>query len=836
MTLPWPLPLNTPPEVLRELSKTLTPTGIADYSALTIFSIAAATYLSRGYLWDRPDPYQHLVFERPQLKNGGAISSAAKETRNIAKKLEESNKDIVVFWGSQSGTAEKFANRLAREISLRFGLSAMTADLSDYDPETISEIPESKLVGLLLSTYGEGDPSDNTAEFWDWVNKTKNQPKLLSSIRYFAFGLGNRNYKYYNRVVDVAVDVLDKLGAKSVMPVGKADDAEGATQEDFMAWKESLFAVLKSLGYQEYEVQYMPTVSVQEDESLEPIDLHNGEPDGGSLKAQCSPIRPLAISASRELFNSPNRHCLHIDLDLTSQPEFTYKTGDHLAIWPGNPDSEIDRLLQVLGLLSRRSVPISIKSLDSATKIRIPSPTTAATLFRYYLEICGRVNRDNVLGLAQFAPTPDAKAYLQRLGQDKTSYAAFINKNHVNLGRLLQQASPETWKIPLSYLVETLPAMQPRYYSISSSSVISPRKASITVVVSATPVPENGDELIHGLTSNYLLAVSENLRSAAHPEGLTYHLNGPSGCLQGGKVLVHFRKSKFKLPTLAKCPLIMVGAGTGLAPFRAFIAERRQLQQIGKEVGEMLLIFGCRRPDEDFIYRGELEETTNALGGKLRIVTAYSREGKKQYVQDKIFEVEDDVFRLIDEGANFYICGKAEMAREVEKAVAEVMSVKGQDEDSLERKQKVKVSDSQPGDTRGVADELSLSLETKETPQIFKGVTVYINSTYNPHVSDHYLKQLLMTHGATISLSPSKKVSHIIVGKPNSGPGKGAGGGLAASKLQKEISRGGWKGFKVVFTEWVLESIEAGKRLSEAKFAMDIMPKGQRSVLSFTRV
>ncbi|KAE8385839.1 NADPH-cytochrome P450 reductase [Aspergillus alliaceus] len=679
MTPPWPLPLNIPPEVLQELSKSLTPSGIADYSALAVFSVAAATYLSRGYLWDQPDPYQHLVYERPQLKNGGAVGSAAKETRNIAKKLEETNKDMVVFWGSQSGTAEGFASRLAREISLRFSLSAMTADLSEYDPETISEIPQSRLVGFLLSTYGEGDPSDNSAEFWDWINKTKDHGQLLSSVRYFAFGLGNRNYKYYNRIIDVVVEELDKLGAKAVMPVGKADDAEGATQEDFMTWKESLFAILKGLGFQEHEVHYMPTLSVLEDETLEPIDLHNGEPEGGSLKAQCSPIRSLAISTSRELFNSPDRHCLHIDLDLTSQPEFTYKTGDHLAIWPGNPDSEVERLLQVLGLSLRRNVPINIKSLDSTAKVKIPSPTTVATLFRYYLEICGTVNRDDVVGLAQFSPTPAAKAYLQHLGKDKASYAAFINKNHVNLGRLLQQASTETWNIPLSYLVETLPLMQPRYYSISSSSVISPRKASITVVVSTTPVPENGDELIHGVTSNYLLAVSENLRSAPHPEGLTYHLNGPSNSLEGGKVLSHLRKSKFKLPTLAKCPLIMVAAGTGLAPFRAFIAERRQLQQIGKEIGEMLLVFGCRRPDEDYIYRDELEEMTSALGEKLCIFTAYSREGKKQYVQDKISEVGDDVFRLINEGANFYICGKAEMAREVEKAVAGVMSVKGQD-------------------------------------------------------------------------------------------------------------------------------------------------------------
>ncbi|KAE8321080.1 hypothetical protein BDV39DRAFT_212749 [Aspergillus sergii] len=166
----------------------------------------------------------------------------------------------------------------------------------------------------------------------------------------------------------------------------------------------------------------------------------------------------------------------------------------------------------------------------------------------------------------------------------------------------------------------------------------------------------------------------------------------------------------------------------------------------------------------------------------------------------------------------------------------------GKDQDSSERKLKVsKVAGLGVDASMGSLDELlpsssSLSAEVKDVPQVFKGVTVYINSAYHPGVSDHYLKRLLTMHGAAVSLSLSRNVSHVIVAKPNAGPGMGFGGGLAASKLQKEISRGGWKGIKVVFVEWALESIEAGKRLSEARFAMEIMPKGQRSVLSFTGI
>ncbi|KAJ5156607.1 hypothetical protein N7492_009410 [Penicillium capsulatum] len=671
---------NIPPEALEELSKYVIPTGIADYTALAIIAGASATFLSRGYLWDQPDPYEYLAFERPQLKNGGHAGATNNETRNIAQKLEETGKNIVVFWGSQSGTAEGFAHRLARELSVRWGQESMTADLSDYDPGTIADIPDSKLAIFIVSTYGEGDPSDNTADFWNWINKPGQVS--LANLRYSAFGLGNTNYKFYNRVVDVVVEGLETLGARALMPVGKANDAEGATEEDFMAWKDSLFTVFKNqLGFQEVEAKYAPELKVEEDESLEPIDLHQGEPnthvDAPKSAAQSSPVRTLTISNSRELFTASDRHCLHMDLDLSNQPELTYKTGDHLAVWPGNPDVEVERLLDILGISSRRDVPVSIKALDPATKITIPTPTSANALFRYYLEICAPVNRDNVRDLAQFAPTSEAKTYLTKLGQDKDAYTEFINCTHVNLGRLLQLACPsQAWSnLPLSYLVETMPHIRPRFYSISSSSVVSPRKPSITAIVSTTPLPDNPTELVHGVTSNYLLAISQEARSQPHPHGITYYLNGPGDALQGGRAFAHIRRSKFKLPGMAKTPLIMVGAGTGLAPFRAFLAERCQVQKIGKEIGPMILFFGCRNPDEDFIYRDELAEMQKVLGDKLRLVTAFSRqEGTpRKYVQDRVSELGGDVVRLIDEGASFYVCGRAGMAREVEKAVGATM-------------------------------------------------------------------------------------------------------------------------------------------------------------------
>lgn len=608
------------------------------------------------------------------------------------------NKDAVVFWGSQSGTAEGFANRLARELHQRLGLDALSADLSDFDSKTIALLPRSKVAIFILSTYGEGDPSDNANPFWDWVTKLSDAG-ALASLRYAAFGLGNTQYRYYNRVVDVVDDALQKAGAERLLDVGKADDAAGATEEDFLAWKDDLFTLfVRKLGMQQHEVKYEPQLSVVHDDSLDLADLHTGEPLRSADKGS-SEIRPLRIRATRELFSNTPRNCLHLDLDLTEHPQITYKTGDHLAVWAMNPDEEVERLLAVLGLADRRAAPLLVQALDKSVKVPVPSPTSLEAVLRHYLEICAPISRDAVKALAQFAPTEQARAFLTALGEDRASFAQFVVDKHLNLGRLLEMAAQQgqqgqqgqqsgsgstiTWtSLPLSFLFETLPKMQPRYYSISSSSVISPRQPTITALVSTTPVaatsssssPSDTPSSIPGLATNYLLGLSHSLTSPdttpkpTHPAGLTYPLDGPGGALSGGKVYAHIRRSRFKLPAVPCHPLVMVAAGTGVAPFRAFLAERARMLNIGKEVGEMLLFFGCRRPGEDYIYREELEGLERELGGRLRIVTAFSREAgqPKRYVQDRVRELGGDVVRLVLEGgASVYMCGRASMAREV---------------------------------------------------------------------------------------------------------------------------------------------------------------------------
>ena len=298
---------------LREaLDKSLT---INDLLALLLPLLGLAIYLSYGRLWAKPDPYLYKLFEVPQEQFG--VVSQSQGPKDVAQQLEEQGKDAIIFWGSQSGTAERFAHRLARDCSQRFGLNVIVGDLSDYDHETIRKIPQTKFAIFIVSTYGEGDPSDNTSEFLEWIKKTSGS---LSSLRYAAFGLGNSNYVYYNKVIDEIVQCLTSLSATALMPVGKADDADSNTEEDFISWKDDLFATFHTrLGLEEHVPEYVPSIKVEEISNSVESKPHLGAPQPLKLSRKAardySAIEQLSVVESKSLTPtaSADRNCLHLE-------------------------------------------------------------------------------------------------------------------------------------------------------------------------------------------------------------------------------------------------------------------------------------------------------------------------------------------------------------------------------------------------------------------------------------------------------------------------------------------------------------------------------------------
>ncbi|KAK4983283.1 hypothetical protein LTR66_008885 [Elasticomyces elasticus] len=659
-----------------------------DMVVLVVLLLATVAYFTKGTYWAvQKDPYAS------SYANGHAAKEA--KTRNILEKMDESDKNCVVFYGSQTGTAEDYASRLAKEGSSRFGLKTMTADLEDYDYNNLDSFPADKVAMFVLATYGEGEPTDNAVDFYEFIGGDDvsfsqgagAEEKPLSNLKFVAFGLGNNTYEHYNSMVRNVNKSLEKLGAVRIGMAGEGDDGAGTMEEDFLAWKEPMWSELaETMDLEEREAVYEPVFEVTERNDLDADSdaVYLGEPNKnhleGTSKGPYNAHNPYIapIVESKELFTDKNRNCLHMEIDISGS-NLTYTTGDHIAVWPTNPGKEVDRFLKVLGLTSKRHTVIAVKGLDATAKVPFPSPTTYDAAVRYHMEICAPVSRQFVASIAQFAPNESIKAEMTKLGGDKQYFQDKVASMHLNISQLLEMMSGgETWsKIPFSLLIEAIHKIQPRYYSISSSSFVQNKKISITAVVDSVDIP-GAPHVVKGVTTNYLLALKQKQYGDPHPDphGLDYAITGPRNKYDGIHVPVHVRHSNFKLPSDPSKPIIMVGPGTGVAPFRAFVQERAQQAKKGENVGKTLLFFGCRRKEEDFIYEKEWEVYKEAMGDNFELITAFSRDGpNKVYVQHRMKEHAAEIDELLQQGAYIYVCGDAaNMAREVNTIVGQIVA------------------------------------------------------------------------------------------------------------------------------------------------------------------
>lgn len=589
-----------------------------DILVLAALLVGTLAYFTKGTYWAvAVDPYG------TSLASANGAAKAGK-TRNILEKMDETDKNCVVFYGSQTGTAEDYASRISKEGSSRFGLKTMVADLEEYDFDMLDEFPQDKLAVFVLATYGEGEPTDNAVEFYEFISSDEvafskgasMDEKPLSNLHYVTFGLGNNTYEHYNSMVRNVDKFLTRLGATRLGAAGEGDDGAGTMEEDFLAWKEPMWAaVAEKMGLEEREAVYEPVFEVSEKPDLSPEDdtVYLGEPNKnhleGSQKGPFNANNPFIapIVESAELFNAPDRNCLHMEISIAGS-NLTYTTGDHIAIWPTNAGKEVDRLFKVLGKEDKRHTVIAVRGLDPTAKVPFPSPTTYDAALRFHVEINAAVSRQLVSVLAQFAPSEEIKAEIVKLGNDKDYFKEQVTDRNLNLGQLLELTGKGAiWdKVPFSFLFETMVKIQPRYYSISSSSLVQKDKVSITAVVESIEKP-GAPFALKGVTTNYLLALKQKQHGDPNPDphGLNYAITGPRNKYDGIHVPVHIRHSNFKLPSDPSKPIIMVGPGTGVAPFRGFLQERAAQVQAGQTVGKTILFFGCRKQAEDFMYADE---------------------------------------------------------------------------------------------------------------------------------------------------------------------------------------------------------------------------------------
>ncbi|KAF5563769.1 NCP1-NADPH-cytochrome P450 reductase [Fusarium phyllophilum] len=541
----------------------------------------------------------------------------------ILKRLEEEDKNCVVLFGSQSGNAQEFAEKLAREAHTRFQLRSTVAEIDEYTYQSLHKLPENTIVFFILASYGDGEPTDNAEQFYNFlINEDDDGPfdqlreHGLQNLSYAAFGLGNSSYAHFNAVIRKVDERLQLCGARRLGPVGEADDGKGTNAEDFIEWKDQMWPqAIEAFGLVEQEAgEREPAFEVVE------IPNHHGpifqaDYTDRTLAQQAQAVTShcfAPISEARMLSDAGGRSYIHVELDL-KDTKLDYQTGDHLSVCPINSDVEVERFLRVFGLWDKRGETIRVRSLSDDLNPPFPSPCSYESAARFYIDICGPVSREVVSTFANCVSDAKQKTTLRQLGKDKEAFLALTEGSFYNITSVMEALFPgETVNVPFAIIIEALPKLQPRYYSVSSSSALDANKVSITVAIESFPI-QNTIRHFSGVATNFILDVAstENeVMSRSRVQPLIYTLPTRRPHLQPSlSVLV--RTSTFRLQSDPTIPILMIGPGTGVAPFRGFVRERVAMHRQGKEFTPITLLYGCRKSTEDFLYEEEWKMSDN---------------------------------------------------------------------------------------------------------------------------------------------------------------------------------------------------------------------------------
>jgi cytochrome P450/NADPH-cytochrome P450 reductase len=313
----------------------------------------------------------------------------------------------------------------------------------------------------------------------------------------------------------------------------------------------------------------------------------------------------------------------------------SYRVGDHLSVVPRNDPALVDSVARRFGFLPADQVRLAVAE---GRRAQLPAgeAISVGRLLTEFAELQQVATRKQIQIMSQHTRCPVTKPKLLSLvGDDAASaerYRAEIFERRKSVFDLLDEHP--ACELPFHAYLEMLSLLAPRYYSISSSPSGDPARCSITTAVVEGPA-NSGRGIYRGVCSNYL---------AGRRVGDTIHAS------------VRETKAGFRLPDDASVPIIMIGPGTGLAPFRGFLQERAAQKTKGAALGPAMLFFGCRHPEQDFLYAEELKAF--AADGVCDLYTAFSRAGgQKTYVQHQVAAEKDKVWRLIEQGAIVYVCG-----------------------------------------------------------------------------------------------------------------------------------------------------------------------------------
>jgi sulfite reductase (NADPH) flavoprotein alpha-component len=522
---------------------------------------------------------------------------------------------IAVLYASQSGTAEGLARKVAKELKAK-GHVASLASLGGYTPAALAE---ERYAIFVASTYGEGEAPDAAQPFYQKLC-VEQLPRYLD-LSYSVLALGDSHYEQFCKF---GVDLDNKLCALGAVRLCDRVNCDVDLDEPFARWRQGLCARLESI------VASRPSRNTPST-SLAAVELKPSESHCDPAYTRDNPFLAPLVEKRPLTREVSSKQTMHLAFSIAGS-NLKYEAGDACGLVPQNDHRLVGEIIDALNFSPH--APVQLPKSGSATLIdALTNHLQITRLTRRMVEAYATIgNCQQLFDLL----VPEHQGMLDKYTWDR----GLIDLIHDYPGVLHNPAD----------LVAMLPKLSPRLYSISSSPLAHGSEIHTTVAVVRY---RSHNRERHGVCST-LLADRTNT---------------------GERRPIYIQPNKrFRLPAAPDTPIVMIGPGTGIAPFRAFLHERRALAATGNN----WLFFGERSQSSDFLYRDELESML-ADGHLTRLDTAFSRDqARKIYVQDRMVAQGAELWNWIDGGASIYVCGDASrMAKDVDAALLRIVEAEG---------------------------------------------------------------------------------------------------------------------------------------------------------------
>ncbi|MEN0658754.1 assimilatory sulfite reductase (NADPH) flavoprotein subunit [Caldifermentibacillus hisashii] len=535
--------------------------------------------------------------------------------QTAAPKTEQSiqTREVTVLFGSETGNGQSLASTLVEKLKTK-QLPVQSFSMDDFKPQNLKKVQD---LLIITSTHGEGEPPENARSFYEFLH-SKRAPKL-ENVRFSVLALGDESYEFFCQTGKDFDKRLEELGGERLYPRVDCDvDFEDPAEQ----WINGVVAVLH-----ETSNANASAISVSEKQAAATL-LEEKQ----SVYSKKNPYPAEVLENISLNGRGSNKETRHLVLSLEDSG-LTFEPGDSLAILPENDPELVDSLIKELGWNPEESVQINEEGDIYSLRKALLSKFEITRLTKSFIQAAAELfHHEELKKLAAPGNEEKVKAYID--GRDLLDFVRDF---------------PPVQLKPVDF-IQILRKLPARQYSIASSLKANPDEVHLTI--STVRFQAHGRNR-KGVCSSQ---IAERI--------------------QPGDMLPVYvdQNPNFKLPSNPDTPIIMIGPGTGVAPFRAFLQEREAEGVTGKS----WLFFGDQHFSSDFLYQVEWQKwLKNGVLTKMDV--AFSRDqAEKVYVQHRMLEKRKEFYQWLEEGAVVYVCGdEKHMARDVHQTILTILEKEG---------------------------------------------------------------------------------------------------------------------------------------------------------------